>query len=181
MLRAKEDNATNPLRNPSAQRVKTHPHPGPYPSHARHSSEFGRISWRTGPPSRARGGPIFPIAHAWSGRAEILEHALEQTKQSFTGPETWVVPRADSSVGDRDSATYIMPRVSRTWPFRRPRILGFFSRRNGCNDQLDRHPRFAHAADKNGLVQSRRFSGNTATHPHEVGCPPSRRDPSFVL
>ena len=90
MPRTKEDNASGPLHDPSDETMKTPPHRGPNPSHARHSSKFAGISSRTDPPFHAQSGPVFPTPSTWSGRAEILEHALEQTKHSFPVPKRWV-------------------------------------------------------------------------------------------
>ncbi len=67
----------------------------------------------------------------------ILEQALEQTKQSFPVPETWVVPCADSGVGDRDRAISNMDQRSGFGHSIDQKTWVFYPACNGCNDQLE--------------------------------------------
>ncbi len=54
---------------------------------AQNSTAFRRVPF---PPLKSQTSPFLPAAKGWSSRPEVLEHALEQTKQSFPVPERWV-------------------------------------------------------------------------------------------
>jgi hypothetical protein len=155
-----------PLDDRSFPRAKTHAHFGRYPSHAPRSSKLGAILSRTEPPMRTLSGPLFRPAQAWSNRAEIFEHALEQPKQSFSVPEKWM-PIAPAPVSAIAIGLYIVcggfpgfghSAGQKSWDSS--------SRRNGCNDQLDRSRLFcARRGQKTGWYN--RFAVNESGDPAE--------------
>ena len=82
-----------------------------------------------------------------------------------------VVSRADTSVGDRDAATYNMRGFPRFDHFVGQKTWEFFSRRNGCNGQLDRNSRFVRTAAKNGASSSQSCRVTGAPQPLHAVCP----------
>ena len=86
-----------------------------------------------------------------------------------------VVSRADSSVGDRDAATYNMRGFPRFDHFVGQKTWEFFSRRNGCNGQLDRNSRFVRPAAKNGASSSHLLVQPLMQSSVQRGSPPPPR------
>ena len=137
-----------------------------------------------------------------AGRAALRSSSTgsnERREEAFPVPESWVVPRADFSVGDRGSSTYNMRQVSRFGHFIDPKTRNSYSRRTGCGGQRDCKPPFECDAAKKSVkhptslqisapvsappacVDRRRFrtqSGKPARCPISFGTSPAepRRD-----
>ena len=144
----------------------------PTPAIAQNSVEFRRAPI---PVHRRSPAPFFPLH--WHGQAELRSSSTrssERRSHSRFQRSGWLAPGADSSVGDRDGAIYIMRRVSRISRFQRRKNQDFSSRRNGCNAGLDRNPEFAQNAAKKSPKRPTRV-------PHSVGQfrPAPRKSPNW--